>query len=147
MGPLSQMLFPVSAVHNPSPKNHLLSTSFIHPGRCAMGDRGEDQANQWRSVNSSHILTACLSLNSADLQASIWATPLLSLVTLDYKGLFWWPTMLCDVRELVSTCVLTSPGLLQSLPIPSHPSSHLDFVTRLPESDGNTNILTVVDRF
>lgn len=35
------------------------------------------------------------------------------------------------------------------LPIPSHPGSHiaLDFVTGLPPSEGNTIILTTVDRF
>ena len=40
-------------------------------------------------------------------------------------------------------------GLLQPLPIAHRPWSHisLDFVTGLPPSDGNTTILTVVDRF
>ena len=40
-------------------------------------------------------------------------------------------------------------GLLKPLPIPRRPWSHiaLDFVTGLPPSDGNTTILTVVDRF
>ncbi len=40
-------------------------------------------------------------------------------------------------------------GLLQPLPMPQRPWSDisLDFVTRLPPSDGNTTILTVVDRF
>ncbi len=40
-------------------------------------------------------------------------------------------------------------GLLQTLPIPSRPWSHLalDFVSGLPPSRGNTVILMVVDRF
>jgi hypothetical protein len=40
-------------------------------------------------------------------------------------------------------------GLLQHLPVPHRPWSHisLDFVTGLPPSDGNTVILTVVDWF
>ncbi|KAI2646401.1 Transposon Tf2-6 polyprotein [Labeo rohita] len=40
-------------------------------------------------------------------------------------------------------------GSLQPLPIPSRPWSHiaLDFVTALPPSQGNTVVLTVVDRF
>ena len=40
-------------------------------------------------------------------------------------------------------------GLLQPLPIPKHHWSHLsaDFITGLPESEGNTVILVVVNRF
>lgn len=40
-------------------------------------------------------------------------------------------------------------GLLHPLPIPKHPWSHisLDYVTGRPESQGNTVILVVVDRF
>ncbi|KAI3360676.1 hypothetical protein L3Q82_002542 [Scortum barcoo] len=40
-------------------------------------------------------------------------------------------------------------GLLQPLPVPRRPWSHvsLDFVTGLPPSHGHTAILTVVDRF
>ena len=70
---------------------------------------------------------------------------------------FWWPTIGGDVRAFVSACSVcaqsnsTQPpsGQLQPLPIPKRPWSHiaLDFVTGLPPSDGNTTILTVVDRF
>ncbi|KAL1022407.1 hypothetical protein UPYG_G00026550, partial [Umbra pygmaea] len=71
---------------------------------------------------------------------------------------FWWPTVHDDVRSFVSacpTCALNkgstqpSSGLLHPLSIPRCPWSHvcLDFVTGLPPSDGNTVILTVVDRF
>lgn len=71
---------------------------------------------------------------------------------------FWWPTMREDVRDFVSACptcaqnkTSTQPpaGLLQPLSVPRRPWSHisLDFVTGLPPSDGNTTILTVVDRF
>ena len=71
---------------------------------------------------------------------------------------FWWPTMVADVREFVSACTVCarskashqSPaGLLRPLPVPSRPWSHIavDFVTGLPVSEGNTAILTVVDRF
>ncbi|KAI2648707.1 Transposon Tf2-6 polyprotein [Labeo rohita] len=71
---------------------------------------------------------------------------------------FWWPSMRHDTIAFVkncSTCNMTkSPrqlpaGLLQPLPIPRRPWSHIavDFVTDLPSSNSNTTILTVVDRF
>uniref|UniRef100_A0A3B3BMY4 Gypsy retrotransposon integrase-like protein 1 n=1 Tax=Oryzias melastigma TaxID=30732 RepID=A0A3B3BMY4_ORYME len=73
-------------------------------------------------------------------------------------NLFWWPTLQADVAQHVtqcSTCQRTKTprrrpaGLLQPLPIPNRPWSHIavDFVTDLPQSQGNTVILTVVDRF
>uniref|UniRef100_A0AAQ4Q6V0 Gypsy retrotransposon integrase-like protein 1 n=1 Tax=Gasterosteus aculeatus aculeatus TaxID=481459 RepID=A0AAQ4Q6V0_GASAC len=71
---------------------------------------------------------------------------------------FWWPAMEPEVREYVEACSLcarnknssrTRAGLLQPLPIPSRPWAEIsvDFVTGLPTSNGNTAILTVVDRF
>ena len=71
---------------------------------------------------------------------------------------FWWPGMRGDVIEFVAACSVCaqakSPhqapqGLLQPLPIPHRPWSHiaLDFVTGLPTSYHFTTILTVVDRF
>lgn len=71
---------------------------------------------------------------------------------------FWWPTLARDAREYVTACTTcacnklsnrTPSGLLQPLPTPGRPWSHiaLDFVTGLPASRGNTVILTIVDRF
>ncbi|KAK2905603.1 hypothetical protein Q8A73_009546 [Channa argus] len=71
---------------------------------------------------------------------------------------FWWPSMARDVREFVLACPFCAQtktsrrppfGLLHPLPIPRRPWSHIsvDFVTGLPPSQGNTVILTVVDRF
>ena len=71
---------------------------------------------------------------------------------------FWWPTLETDVREFVAACEVCTrrktshwppAGLLRPLPIPGRPWSHiaLDFVTGLPTSQGNTTILTMVDRF
>lgn len=71
---------------------------------------------------------------------------------------FWWPTMGKDVQGYVSACPVCAQhkpsrqapaGLLHTLPVPRRPWSHisLDFVTGLPKSEGNTVILTVVDRF
>ena len=63
-----------------------------------------------------------------------------------------------DIREYVSACTVCArgksshrpaAGLLQPLPIPGRPWSHIavDFVTGLPTSKGNTTIFTIVDRF
>ena len=74
------------------------------------------------------------------------------------KRRFWWPTMDTDTRSFVAACTVCcrnktstkrSSGLLRPLPIPGRPWSHiaLDFVTGLPPSEGNTVVLTVIDRF
>ncbi len=70
---------------------------------------------------------------------------------------FWWPSIKEDVKVYVEACPvcsqgkctrLRSQGLLHLLPIPCRPSHiFLDFVTRLPPSQGNTGILVVADRF
>ena len=74
------------------------------------------------------------------------------------KRRFWWPAMDKDVRDYVAACTVCSrgksshrpvSGLLQPLPIPGRPWSHIaiDFVTGLPPSKGNSVIFTIVDRF
>lgn len=71
---------------------------------------------------------------------------------------FWWPTMSSDIRAFVSSCPVCArakvprrppTGLLQPLPVPSRPWSHIamDFITGLPCSSGFSVILTIVDRF
>ena len=71
---------------------------------------------------------------------------------------FWWPKMAKDVTDYVNACPTCASnkvshqrpsGELRPLPIPQRPWSHIsmDFVTGLPSSDGNTVVLTVVDRF
>ncbi|CAJ1057674.1 uncharacterized protein LOC108874699, partial [Xyrichtys novacula] len=71
---------------------------------------------------------------------------------------FWWPGMVRHVRAFVAACSVCArskashqppAGLLRPLPVPSRPWSHiaLDFVTGLPPSEGNTVILTIIDRF
>lgn len=74
------------------------------------------------------------------------------------KQRFWWPSMAKDVGEYVNACPVCArsktysrswAGFLQPLPIPQRPWSDIsmDFVTGLPVSQGNTTVLTVVDRF
>ncbi|KAK3574387.1 hypothetical protein QTP86_006576 [Hemibagrus guttatus] len=71
---------------------------------------------------------------------------------------FWWPSMVKDVATYVKSCSVCAQsktpkelpsGLLQPLPIPQRPWSHLsiDFVTDLPPSNGFTTILVIIDRF
>uniref|UniRef100_A0A3B3XW38 Gypsy retrotransposon integrase-like protein 1 n=1 Tax=Poecilia mexicana TaxID=48701 RepID=A0A3B3XW38_9TELE len=71
---------------------------------------------------------------------------------------FWWPSLYANVKSYVLSCPICArsktrnqppSGLLQPLPIPGRPWSHiaLDFVTGLPWSKGFTTILTIVDRF
>lgn len=74
------------------------------------------------------------------------------------KARFWWPSLTKDVINYVQKCKIcqstkashqTPAGLLQPLPVPQRPWSHIavDFITDLPVSQNNTVILTVVDRF
>jgi hypothetical protein len=74
------------------------------------------------------------------------------------KQRFWWPLMARDIHDFVLACSVCATGktsnrppdgLLQPLSVPSRPWSHiaLDFITALPPSQGNTVVLTVVDRF
>lgn len=71
---------------------------------------------------------------------------------------FWWPTLCTDATTFVHQCQICNTqkpsrqlpaGLLQPLPLPHRPWSHItiDFVTDLPVSNGHTTILTVIDRF
>ncbi|KAL0151606.1 hypothetical protein M9458_053089 [Cirrhinus mrigala] len=71
---------------------------------------------------------------------------------------FWWPSMDQQITSFVKDCVVCNQiksqhqrpaGLLQPLPIPERPWSHLavDFVTDLPPSNHNTTVLTIIDRF
>ena len=71
---------------------------------------------------------------------------------------FWWPSVRRDLEEFVAACPVCArakgnsqrpQGLLQPLLVPRRPWSHIavDFVTGLPDSQGSSVILTIVDRF
>ncbi|KAK3545337.1 hypothetical protein QTP70_004058 [Hemibagrus guttatus] len=71
---------------------------------------------------------------------------------------FWWPRMAADVKGYVQGCrecaMSKSPrhlpaGKLLPLPVPTRPWSHLgvDFIINLPDSEGCTCVLVIVDRF
>ncbi|KAI2665952.1 Transposon Tf2-9 polyprotein [Labeo rohita] len=74
------------------------------------------------------------------------------------KNRFWWPALTQDIFRFVTQCRTCNiaksshqrpAGLLQPLPVPHRPWSHIamDFITDLPLSQNCTTILTVVDRF
>ena len=84
--------------------------------------------------------------------------PGISRTVQGFRGNYWWPTLVKDVRFYVSSCSVCAQskaprhlprGKLQPLPVPQRPWTHLsvDFLTDLPPSQGNTTILVVVDRF
>ncbi|KAK3558208.1 hypothetical protein QTP86_013998 [Hemibagrus guttatus] len=71
---------------------------------------------------------------------------------------FWWPSLALDVEGHVQACATRAQtrtshqlpeGLLEPLPIPRCPWSHLsvDFLTDLPDSGGFTTVMVVVDLF
>ncbi|KAK3521344.1 hypothetical protein QTP70_003454 [Hemibagrus guttatus] len=71
---------------------------------------------------------------------------------------FWWPSLGPEVEDFVRQCATCAQartsrqrpeGLLEPLPVPRRPWSHLsvDFLTDLPDSEGFTAIMVVVDRF
>lgn len=71
---------------------------------------------------------------------------------------FCWPSMAMDTKNFNSACSIcargkashrTPAGFHRPLPIPHRPWSHIavDFVTGLPPSEGNSVVLTIVDRF
>jgi RNase H-like domain found in reverse transcriptase/Reverse transcriptase (RNA-dependent DNA polymerase)/Integrase zinc binding domain len=73
------------------------------------------------------------------------------------KQHFYWPNMKQDVIQYVRSCTncqmnkpehVSTPGLLQPLPIPSEAwcSVGIDFITGLPKSVGYEVIMVVVDR-
>ncbi|KAJ4756090.1 polyprotein [Rhynchospora pubera] len=74
------------------------------------------------------------------------------------KKMFYWPGMKETVKEFVKTCErcqlnkgehVAGPGLLQPVPIPegAWQGISMDFITKLPRSEGKTAILVIVDRF
>ncbi|KAI2646702.1 Transposon Tf2-9 polyprotein [Labeo rohita] len=71
---------------------------------------------------------------------------------------YWWPNMHRDTIRYIQSCSVcaksNSPrqlptGKLVPLPIPQRPWSHLgvDFIPDLPNSEGNTCVLVIVDNF
>ncbi|GAA6081734.1 receptor-type tyrosine-protein phosphatase gamma-like, partial [Tachysurus ichikawai] len=84
--------------------------------------------------------------------------PGISATTRLVQNTFWWSSLSEDVGNFVRNCTVCNiskashqlpTGLLQPLPVPLRPWSHIaiDFITDLPKSSNCTVILTVVDRF
>ncbi|KAK3535142.1 hypothetical protein QTP70_004797 [Hemibagrus guttatus] len=71
---------------------------------------------------------------------------------------FLWSTVRQDIEDFVRTCSTCAQtrgsrqlpeGLLEPLPVPRHPWSHIsiDFLTDLPNSGGFTAVMVVIDQF
>ncbi|CAH9094973.1 unnamed protein product [Cuscuta epithymum] len=74
------------------------------------------------------------------------------------RNLFWWPNLKLTVHRVVSTChifqlckheTIKYPGSLQPLSIPQHAWQHItmDFIEKLPKSNGYDSIFVIVDRY
>ncbi|KAL0148988.1 hypothetical protein M9458_055792, partial [Cirrhinus mrigala] len=97
-----------------------------------------------------HLTTSVTSLGSGH-SGSRWTLSLL-------QAQYWWPSMHRDITRYVQSCPVCAmsntphhlpAGKLVPLPIPQRPWSHIgvDYITDLPNSEGNTCILVTVDRF
>lgn len=68
-----------------------------------------------------------------------------------FRQRFWWSSMEEITQEFVAAFPIFSQhrGLLHPMPVSHRPWSHtsLDVVSGLPSSEGNTVILSVVERF
>lgn len=76
---------------------------------------------------------------------------------LQFKCHIWGPSMVYNTKSVVSACTIYSrnrsshavpAAVLNPLPVPHWPWSHnaMDFVTGLPPPEGNSIILSIVDR-
>lgn len=124
----------------------------------------------WRNYNKNsnvnhHLLTAHITNVPLCLRIMQWihtsisaGHPGISRTICLLQNSFWWPAMAREVTAYVKSCQVCAQskipkelpsGLLQPLPIPQRPWSHLsiDFVTDLPPSDNVTTILVIIDRF
>ncbi len=122
------------------------------------GDAGHRSHTYWMSTQQD-ICTSSLedpSQQVHDLPSS--GHPGLTVCIQLLSNKFWWSTLRTDIIVFIKNCVTCNTsksskqmpaGLLQPLPIPQRPWSHIaiDFITDLPNSKGNTTILTVIDRF
>src|ERR1700676_4625975 len=70
---------------------------------------------------------------------------------------YYWPRMSRDIKWYISTCNICQKskpkrhppvGLLQPIPIPTQPFEvvSMDFIPKLPLSDGFDNIFVIVDK-
>lgn len=72
--------------------------------------------------------------------------------------IFWWPGINQDITSYVQSCDVcqrfkgehvSTPGLLQPIPIPEHSweTVTMDFIESLPKSSGKDTIMVVIDKY
>jgi hypothetical protein len=105
-------------------------------------------------VPKSQRLLVYVATHDSPLAGHFGQTKTKEVVKRDY----WWPKWSHDVEEYVKSCDICQrtkvprhgyAGLLNPLPVASKrwSSVTMDFITELPECEGHTSIMVVVDRF
>lgn len=138
----------------------------LHGGCCHIENRGQHQESSTPPTQSKNGPPNRLFVpTSARPQGLQWAHtshftchPGVNRTLKVIQRQFWWPKKGADTQTIRCRLLCLRPretshqapaGLLRPLPVPDHLWSHiaLDFITGLPLSQGNTVILTIVDRF
>ncbi|KAK3572475.1 hypothetical protein QTP86_033904 [Hemibagrus guttatus] len=137
-------------------------TRYCHSGPGPVEPRGGDSARTHQRTPSCRLPAESTQFR---LQVMQWVHeapssghPGIRRSTQLIRHRFWWPSLTSDVEEHVRACATCTrtrtsrqlpEGLLEPLPIPQRPWSHLsvDFLTDLSDSGGHTAVLVVVDRF
>ncbi|KAK3568024.1 hypothetical protein QTP86_028616, partial [Hemibagrus guttatus] len=100
------------------------------------------------------VLVALEQLREAQVSGNLGIRCTITLI----RNKFWWPSLSQDMEEYVEVCATCAQsrmrhqlpmGLLEPLPIPQRPWSHMvvDFITGLPDSEGYNTILVAINRF
>jgi hypothetical protein len=138
----AQQLLTQLAIVSPDAKGHQLHEGLIrYKGRLWIGNNSALQTKLISAMHSSAIG------GHSGVRATYQRV----------RKQYYWPGLKQQVEDWVKQCQLcqqakhenTLPaGLLQPLPVPTRPWSHItmDFITGLPKSEGHEVILVVVDR-
>lgn len=133
--------------------NHLMLKVSV--SECSLDSRGFMEFRGRRWVPDAEPLRTNIIQHAHDsaVTGHPGREPTYSLVSREY----FWPNMSKDIRRFVRNCNICGrtkawreqkKGLLKPLPVPDRmwQEVSMDFITDLPESEGCTNMLVIVDR-